>query len=300
VRFLAVVNPEASRAEEALNELAAWFGENCDVTFVTTTSQHELKETLLHQAPSADRIVIGGGDGTISNALPELLKLDKPLAVLPLGTANDLARSLGLPQEILAAARVALRGRAHKVDVGVVNGRPFLNVASVGIAAKVSQAQSKQLKRTWRILSYLIGLLRVAREARPFYVELVLDGAPAWSGAVYQVSVGNGRYHGGGLSVGEHAAVDDGRLNVYVVLPGTFWQLLACITHLKFGFPKPDVLHRQSARHVRLRTSRPRSVNADGEIVTKTPAEFTLLPKRLTVMVPQSLPADHRGLVGIE
>ena len=174
---------------------------------------------------------------------------------------------------------------------------PFLNVASVGIAAKVSQAQSKELKHTWRILSYLIGLLRVARQARPFYIELVLDGAPSWSGAVYQVSVGNGRYHGGGLTVGEHAAVDDGRLNVYVVLPGTFWQLLACVTHLKFGFPKPDVLHQLSSRHVRLRTSRPRSVNADGEISTKTPAELTLLPKRLTVMVPQSLPADHRGLV---
>jgi YegS/Rv2252/BmrU family lipid kinase len=300
VRLLAVVNPEASRVEAALTELAAWFEENCEAAFVTTTSQDELKNTLLRDGPAADRIVIGGGDGTISNALPELLKLNKPLAVLPLGTANDFARGLGLPQEILAAARVALHGRAHKVDVGIVNGRPFLNVASVGIAAKVSQAQSKELKSTWRILSYPIGLLRAAREARPFYVELVLDGAPAWSGAVYQVSVGNGRYHGGGLTVGEHAAVDDGRLNVYVVLPGTFWQLLACVAHLKFGFPKPDVLHRKSSRHVRLSTSRPRSVNADGEISTKTPAELTLLPKRLTVMVPQSLPADHQGLVGIE
>ena len=96
----------------------------------------------------------------------------------------------------------------------------------------------------------------------------------------------------------EHAAIDDGRLNLYVILPGTVWQLLTCVMHLKFGLPKPDVLHRQSASHVSLRTSRPRLVNADGEIVTKTPAEFTLLPERLTVMVPQSLPANHRSLVG--
>ena len=298
VRLLIAVNPEASRAEAAVKELAAWFGKNCEAVFVTTGSQHELKETLLRDGPAADRIVIGAGDGTISNALPELLQLDKPLAVLPLGTANDFARSLGLPQDNLAAARVALHGRTHRVDVGLVNGRPFLNVASVGVAAKVSQAQSNDLKRTWLLLSYPIGLLRVAREARPFYVELAFDGAPAWSGAVYQVSVGNGRYHGGGLTVAEHAAVDDGRFNLYVILPGTFWQLLACVTHLKFGLPKPDILHRQSASHVSLRTSRPRSVNADGEIVTKTPAEFTLLPERLTVMVSQSLPADRRGLVG--
>jgi diacylglycerol kinase (ATP) len=298
VRLLTVVNSEAARVEAALSEIAAWFEENCEAAYVTTTSQDELKNTLLRDGPAADRIVIGGGDGTISNALPELLKLNKPLAVLPLGTANDFARSLGLPQGGLAAARVALHGRAHQVDVGLVNGRPFLNVASVGVAAEISQAQSKELKRTWGILSYPIGLLRVARDARPFHVELVLDGVPTWSGAVYQASVGNGRYHGGGLTVAEHAAIDDGTLHVYVVLPGTFWQLLACVTHLKFGFTKPGVLRRQSARHVSLRTWRPRSVNADGEIVTKTPAEFLLLPKRLTVMVPQRLPVDHRGLVG--
>ena len=109
-------------------------------------SQHELKETLLRDGPAADRIVIGAGDGTISNALPELLQLDKPLAVLPLGTANDFARSLGLPQDNLAAARVALHGRTHRIDVGLVNGRPFLNVASVGVAAKVNQGPIQRAK----------------------------------------------------------------------------------------------------------------------------------------------------------
>ena len=297
MRLLVIVNPGASRAEARLSDLAAWFEENCEAIFLTTRSQNELREALLRHGPAADRIVIGGGDGTISNALPELLQLDKPFAVLPLGTANDFARGLGLPQDSLAAAGVALHGRTHRVDVGFINGRPFLNVASVGVAAKVSQTQSKELKRIWRILAYPISLLRVAREARPFYVELVIDLQPAWSGAVYQVSVGNGRYHGGGLTVAEHAAVDDGKLNLYVVLPGTFWQLLACVTHLKFGLPKPDILRRRTARHVSLRTWRPRPVNADGEIVTKTPAEFTLLPKGLMVMVPDKLSADRRGLV---
>jgi diacylglycerol kinase (ATP) len=299
MRLLIAVNPGASRAEAALTELETWFDKNCEAELVITTSQDELKQTLLRRGPTADRIVIGGGDGTISKALPELLQLGKPLAVLPLGTANDFARSLGLLEDSVAAARVALHGRAHKIDVGLVNGQPFLNAASVGIAAKVSKAQSKKLKRTWRVLSYVIALLGVAREARPFHVELAIDGA-SWSGLVYQVTIANGRYHGGGLVVAEHAAIDDGKLNLYVVLPGSFWQLLACVTHLKFGFTEPDLLHRQSARHVTLRTRRPRSVNADGEIGTSTPAEVTLLSKGLTVMVPQTLPLGHRGLVDIE
>lgn len=292
MRLLVAVNPGASRAKAALDELAGWFGQNCKAVFVTTHSQDDLKRMLLRHGPAADRIVIGGGDGTISNALPELLQLNKPLGVLPLGTANDFARSLGLPQDSIAAARVAMHGRTHKVDVGLVNGRPFLNVASVGLAAKVSQAQSKELKRSWHVLSYLIGFLRVVREARPFYIELAIDDGPPWSGPVYQVSIGNGRYHGGGLTVAENAAIDDGKLTLYVVLPGTFWQLLTCITHLRFGFLEPEALHRQSANHhVTIRTWRPRPVNADGEISGATPAEFTLIPAGLKVIVPQRLPA---------
>ena len=78
MRLLVAVNPGASRAEAALDELATWFGENCEAVFITTHSQDDLKRILLHHGPAADRIVIGGGDGTISNALPELLQLDKP------------------------------------------------------------------------------------------------------------------------------------------------------------------------------------------------------------------------------
>jgi diacylglycerol kinase family enzyme len=176
------------------------------------------------------------------------------------------------------------------VDVGLVNDKPFLNVASVGVAAQISQIQSKELKRKWRLLSYAISLGRVASQARPFYAELAIDGAPAWSGFAYQLSVGNGRYHGGGLTVADQAAIDDGRLNVYFVLPGTFWQILACITHLKFGLAKPEVLRRRSGRRVTIRTLRPRPVNADGEITTATPAEFAVIPKALTVMVAPARP----------
>ena len=72
-----------------------------------------------------DLIVIGGGDGTISKAMPQLLKLKRPFAVLPLGTANDFARTIGLPPDPLQAAEVALNGREHRIDVGLVNDAPI-------------------------------------------------------------------------------------------------------------------------------------------------------------------------------
>jgi diacylglycerol kinase family enzyme len=169
-------------------------------------------------------------------------------------------------------------------------------VASVGVASRVAALQSKELKRKWRVVAYAIALIRAVRNLKPFFVDLDLDGIPAWSGAVYQVSIGNGRYHGGGLLVAENAAIDDGKLDLYLIYPARFWQLLASLTHLKFGLAKPEVLKRLTALTVTLRTDPPRTVDVDGELATETPAKFDVRPKALTVMVPRALSPNHRDL----
>ena len=296
--LLVVINPNASRSEGALTKLTEWFAENTNAILMIARKKKHLKALLKTHGPEADRIVIGGGDGTLSKALPALLRLKKPLAVLPLGTANDFARTLGLPDDPLKAAEIALGGREHKIDVGLANGRPYLNVASVGGASEVIKRQSKTLKQTWRVFAYAISLMQATRRLQPFFVDLEIDDTPRWSAAVYQVSVGNGRYHGGGLTVAEDAAIDDGKLDLYVVHPGTFWQLFACLTHLRFGLmKKPKVLDRHTAVKVKLTTPRPRAVDVDGRVATKTPAEFTLKHKALKVVVPRKQPKNHRGLV---
>ena len=160
----------------------------------------------------------------------------------------------------------------------------------------MAKSQSKELKRKWRVFAYIIGLFRAVRDLQPFLVDLNIDGKRVWSGSVYQVSVGNGRFHGGGLTVAEDAAIDDGKLDLYLVYAGRFWQLFASLMHLRFGLAKPEVLKHLSAVTVTLRTDRPRSVDADGELATETPATFGLRPKALTVMVPRTLPPSHRGL----
>jgi YegS/Rv2252/BmrU family lipid kinase len=295
-RVLVVVNPHASRAEAALPRLSSWFAENCHARIVVAKSKKERMRELETHGKEADLIVIGGGDGTISAAVAQLMKLKRPCAVIPLGTANDFARTLGLPTDPLEAAEIALNGRKHRIDVGVVNDRPYLNVASVGVASKVTELQSKELKRRWRIVAYAIGLMKAVRNLQPFFVRLDLDGKLAWSGLVYQVSIANGRFHGGGLIVADDAAIDDGRLDLYLIYPGRFWQLVAALMRLRFGLARSDALKRLSAVSVALRADRPRSVDADGELATDTPAKFELRRAALTVLVPSVLPPDHRGL----
>lgn len=296
LRVLVVVNPKASRAKDTVAALPDWFAARAAAKLVVTESREALNQAIADHGPEVDRIVIGGGDGTISHALPNLLALGKPLAVLPLGTANDFANTLGLPADPMAAAEIALHGWPHEIDVGLVNGEPFLNVASIGVAANVVHAQTTERKHRWRMLAYPISFFHAARESKPFVITIEVDDAPAWTGPVYQVSVGNGRFHGGGLTVADHAAIDDGKLDLYLISPGSFWQLVACVTHLKFGFSAPTLLQRSCAERVTLTTSRPRAVNADGEIKTQTPAEFNVRRHGLTAIVPAVLPEGHRGL----
>ena len=221
--------------------------------------------------------------------------------VLPLGTANDFARTLSLPETPLEAAEVALGPRTHRIDVGLVNGHPFLNVASVGVATKVSKLQSKDLKRSLRVLSYAVSFREAIRDAKPFRVSIEVDDHSYWKGMVHQVSVGNGRFHGGGLLVAETAAIDDGQLNVYVVRPGTVLELVACVASLKFGLGGEfEALKRQAAKTVTLKTSRPKDINVDGDIRTKTPAEFSVARRALEVAIPETLPANQHGLVDVD
>jgi diacylglycerol kinase (ATP) len=296
VRNLIIVNPSASQAPAQLPQLEDWFRQKDGSSVIPAASTEELHEILASKGPDAEKIILGGGDGTLSSALPALLTLQKPVAVLPLGTANDFAKTLGVPRDVLEAARVAVEGRIHRIDVGFVNDMPFLNVASVGVATKIPDEQSESAKRTLRSFSYGLGLVRAIKKVTPFFAALTIDEEQSWTGTLYQISIGNGRYHGGGLTVAEGAAIDDGKLDLYLVSPGRVLQLVASIINLRFGLTRPETLQRLSAVSITLRTDRPRPINVDGEIAATTPATFRVEAEALPVLIPRKLPKDHRGL----
>lgn len=278
-----------------------WLAERCELETYLTQGPDDVSERIRGRGREFDRIVIGGGDGTLSGALPALIETKNALAVLPLGTANDFARTISVPVDPLAAAEVALSGRTHRVDVGLVNGRHFINVASIGVATRMTKVQSKSLKRVWRGLSYLVSLRRVLREAIAFPVEIEIDGKAAWSGKAYQVSVGNGRHHGGGVTVDTEAALDDGVLHLYIVRPASLVNVMRGVARLRLGRPPNSrAIVQLSGRRVCIRTPEPMSVNTDGEITTKTPADFSVLRSVLEVVVPATLPEGQKGLAQTE
>ena len=231
-------------------------------------------------------VLVGGGDGTLNAAAPGLLDTGLPLGILPLGTANDLARTLGIPFGVEGAVAVIAAGRTRTIDLGEVNGHPYFNVASLGLGVDLTRALTRDAKRRWGPLGYAIAGLRVLNRLRAFRVEIESDGTVQRSRTVH-LAVGNGRHYGGGMTVSEDASLDDGRLDIYSLEVEHAWQVLRLLPALRSGHTKPwTEIRTLAAQHIVVRTRRPRSVNADGEIVTRTPASFRVLPSAIRVFAP--------------
>jgi diacylglycerol kinase (ATP) len=164
-----------------------------------------------------DRIAVAGGDGTIAPAAELAGRLDVPLAVIAAGTANDFARANGLPLDRLAAAALAAAGtELRALELGrLANGRPFVNVASAGLAS-VAARRAQPLKSRFGPLAYAIGAARAALTGRPLTVHVRVDGETAFSGEAWQVIVACTGAFGGGSGIGA-ADANDGDLDVVII-----------------------------------------------------------------------------------
>nr|WP_303626853.1 lipid kinase [Myxococcus sp. AM011] len=247
------------------------------------------------------RIIVGGGDGTLSGVVAHLLGRDVTLGVLPLGTGNDFARSLGIEPDVESACDVIARGYTARVDVGLANGRPFLNAASLGLASAIARRLTKQLKQRAGKLAYPVAAAAEAKDLRPFRIRIKADDQELELD-VLQLVVGNGLYHGAGNMVAPDARLDDRRLHVYAVsAPSTtsgrdgtgLGQLQDLATLARVALAVRSGEHGENPAVTSLRAVRlyveatpAQEVNADGELVGLTPMRFEVAPAALRVYAP--------------
>ena len=243
-------------------------------------------------AEGHDLLVVGGGDGTVSCAAGRVAGSDVTLGVLPLGTANDFARTLEIPNNLAEACSAVTEGKVVDIDLGRANSEPFLNVASVGLSVAVTEALSPRLKRYLGPLAYGIATLRSYARHKPFRARLAFpdgDHEPMELENLLQVAVGNGRHYGGGNTVSPTAGIDDNTLDIYAILAGPLREHVSIARFLKDGsFIEHDRVHHLTCRRVRMVTEQPLPVNLDGEIATTTPTDFTVQRNAVHVVVPQS------------
>src|SRR6185312_8598820 len=162
----------------------------------------EVSADIARRRHEADLVIVCGGDGTINSAAKGVLETGLPMGIMPMGTANDLARTLGIPDDLLKAADLIIAGNTSTVDLGEVNGHPFFNVASMGLSADLARGLTPEAKKRWGKLGYGLAALKVMAAARPFRAEIISD-AGAVSVKTLQIAVGNGVHYGGGTVIHE-------------------------------------------------------------------------------------------------
>ncbi|MBA9004727.1 MULTISPECIES: diacylglycerol/lipid kinase family protein [Thermomonospora] len=240
-----------------------------------------------------DLVVVGGGDGTIAEAVSHLAQRDVVLGVLPLGTTNNFARSLELPVALPGAVQVLREGKVADVDVGFVAGRVFANMVSVGLSVDIAERVPHGLKRVVGRAAYgLTGVYQMLRH-RPFRVTVEVDGK-TYETVTHQLNVANGSHHSGRRFAGD-ASPDDRLLNVYRLGDRSRLRLAAdMLAHMLAGPRRrlADDMFLNTSREVRVTTDPPLKIDVDGEIDGPTPVTIGLLPNALRVMVPQSF-TDH-------
>ena len=239
----------------------------------------------------AKRIIAGGGDGTI-NAIANALIGDgksKPrteLGIFPLGTANDFARGLGLPGDHLAEClRIACTRKARPIDVGVMNKRFFINVASAGFGAEITATTPIQLKKALGGGAYTIMGLIKALDLSPYTGRLLIPGQEPISGNMLFMAVGNNHYAGGGFDVAPKAKLDDGLLDLVKVglEPGE------PVVNLKRELDDPMNPNNKHVGYMQLseftiESDRKMHCNLDGEPILRKKFRFGVLPQHLSVV----------------
>ncbi|MEO6027584.1 MAG: lipid kinase [Candidatus Binatia bacterium] len=286
-KALLLVNPKARGGDQPLDEAHAVFeAGGLAVTIERFDTPAQLATGIDQRSTDTDLLIVCGGDGTIRAAARGIVDSGLPLGILPLGTGNDLARTLGIPETLKGAAETIVAGHARQIDVGEVNGELFFNVASIGMSVDLAERLTPERKRRWGRLAYGMAACAALADARPFSATITGGGSDVRVRSL-QIAVGNGRHYGGGSIIAEHAAVDDGRLDFYSLEVAHTWKVPLMLWDLRRG-RHGDWQEVRTGDGVafEVATRRPRPVNADGEVVTTTPARFTVHPNAVTVLAP--------------
>lgn len=233
------------------------------------------------------RVVIAGGDGTITSVVRYFANTDKVVGILPLGTGNALARDLGLPNALETCCDIVAGDSVHEIDLGYAANDYFVNVVTVGVSSLIARHLNPDAKRRLGKLAYVAAVMKAYRQARPFDARLTLDGEFIEISTL-QIVIGNGRYHAGPFLLSPEAKIDDGRLTVYALASRERRDLIVFARNLAKGDhgSMANLLLRE-VRAGSLETEPIRAVTMDGEGGLRTPIEFRTAPGALRVLVPE-------------
>ena len=292
MQTLVILNPNAGSADEVprLRELVS----GLPGLEVRETEGPGHAETLARAAvrDGCRTVIAAGGDGTLNEVLNGLAEDFSAvrLGVLPLGTGNDFARTLRIPDDTEGAVQILHRGHVRRIDVarctwGDGERRHFINMSVGGFAAAVNQAMDPEIKRRWGALSYARSAAGALSDLEAYRCRIEIDGGERLDLALYLLVVANARFVASGIPAAPRAEPDDGALDLVAFPEMPPGQIAALIPRTLLGNHQDDerLTFRRACR-LRVESEPPMPFNVDGEQCASTPIEFELLPGVLEVL----------------
>ena len=252
-------------------------------------------ETLARAAFRAgcDYIIAAGGDGTLNEVIngiasPHPIRGVR-MGIVPLGTANDFARSMKLPARVENNVDILRAKQTVLVDLVRVTGkrtRYFINVSAGGFSGAVDEKLTPQIKSTWGPLAYLRSAAAALPKLRAYHATVIFDDVERWEGELYNIVIANGQFVAGGLPIAPDASVRDGLLDVLLVPKRPAREMALLTAQMLLGkHLSSDVIPFRRTRKISVK-SRPRMwFNVDGEPFGDDPAVFQILPRALEFVI---------------
>ena len=238
-----------------------------------------------------DYIIAAGGDGTLNEVVNGCASRSKQMriGILPLGTGNDFARTLGLPRSLKDNIDILRRAKTELIDIVRVKSpraRYFVNVSAGGFSGVVGREITAKIKRTWGPLAYIRGAAAALPKLHAYKTRVVLDDREEFSTELYNVIIANGRFVAGGLPVAPDADPSDGLLEVVLIPKSGAAEIALIVAEIVMGkHLSCNATILRQAKKISV-SSRPRMwFNVDGELVGTAPAVFQILPRALKFVV---------------
>lgn len=280
------VNPKSRQGASFVSEIQDWLKEEGFDVLNPVASDKKICEVIKDHADQKPVVLVGGGDGSINEALPALMEFDLPLVVIPLGTANNLARTLNIPTDPKEALALLKSGVEDRIDVGLANHIPFVNVVGAGLSTRINREVNPKLKKYLGVFAFVVTAFKIATRMAPFKIEVMCDDRKHRA-YTWQITICNGRNYGNGLTIHEEANLKDGTLHGLSTEVEKWWHAFTLIPALLSGrFRGEKNVTTLSGKTMILKTRRPMKVDIDGDIKTKTPVELSVKEKALRVFIP--------------
>lgn len=283
-----VVNVHSRRGDELFHEAHDKL-EAAGIRIIDAHAVHDREELVptVRQAvkSGAPMLIVGGGDGSLSSCIDELVGHECVFALLPLGTANSFARTLDIPLDLDGAIGTIAGGKRRRLDLGVINGDYFANAAALGLSPIIGKTVPHKLKRYLGRVGYLLWAIWCLLHFAPFKLT-VEEGGERTSVWATEVRIFNGRFHGG-VELIEDEELDDGEIVVQAVTGKNVLRLLWDWFARFFKLPGRTAMTQEFRGSRLVIETKPRlKISVDGEVVTTTPAVVESAHKAIEVVVP--------------